>query len=111
MIKYSEEKCADVFDEITPLLERHWEEIALNKEKVKLNPDWDLYSKMNEMGLVRTFIARDNGKLIGYFVVTVHPHMHYKDTIYALNDVIYVDPEYRGSTVAVRLIKHVEKEL
>ena len=35
MITYQEEDLANCLDEMKPLLEDHWEEIALNK----LNPD------------------------------------------------------------------------
>lgn len=34
------ESLSKVRREIEPLLEEHWKEIALNKDKIKLNPDW-----------------------------------------------------------------------
>jgi hypothetical protein len=32
-------------------------------------------------------------------------HMHYSETTMAINDIMYVDPTHRGSTVGYRLIK------
>ena len=34
------EALAQVKREAEPLLQQHYEEIALNKDKIKLNPDW-----------------------------------------------------------------------
>lgn len=108
---YKEESYEEVVNDIMPLYEKHWEEIALNQDKIKLNPDLEKYQTLNAMGILRIFTARDNGKLVGYFLVMVTPHIHYKDHSFAVNDIIYVHPDCRGGTVAYRLIRFVEKQL
>ena len=111
MKKYSKELVVDCVDEFIPLVVEHWEEIAVNKDKVLLNPDIQKYIDLNEMGILDVYTARDGGKLIGYFVTMKSPHLHYQDHVFAMNDIIYVDPAYRKSTVAYRLVKFAEADL
>ena len=40
-MKYQIEKVRDCRKEVQPLIEKHWEEIALNQDVIKLNPDWE----------------------------------------------------------------------
>jgi len=108
-IKYQQEFLATVKDEIVPLLNSHWEEIALNKDKIKLNPDWDAYDNLEQVDKLKIFTARDDNKLVGYFVVIVGVNIHYKDHLFASNDIIYLSPEHRKGFTGIRLIKFAEK--
>lgn len=108
-MEYKQEFLATVQQDIKPLLEQHWEEIALNKDKIKLNPCWGTYGELERSGSLKIFTARDNGKLVGYFVVVVSKHMHYKDHLFANNDIVFVAKEYRKGFVGVNLIKFAEK--
>lgn len=108
-IKYQQEFLATVKDEIVPLLNSHWEEIALNKDKIKLNPDWDAYDNLEKVDKLKIFTARDGNKLVGYFVVIVGVNIHYKDHLFASNDIIYLSPEHRKGFTGIRLIKFAEK--
>ena len=108
-ITYQQEFLNDVVEDCKPLLEMHWEEIALNKDKVKLNPDWDAYYVLEDMGKLKIFTARENGLLVGYFVVIVGRHIHYKDHLFAGNDILYLSPKYRKGFTGIKLIKFSEK--
>lgn len=110
MINYQQESLATCKTDAIPLLEKHWEEIALHKDKIKLNPDWEAYANLEDAGILKIFTARDTeGKLVGYFVVFVKAHIHYKDHLFAYNDIIFVDQEYRKGFTSVRLMKFAEK--
>jgi hypothetical protein len=109
VITYQQESLVTVKADIIPLLEKHWEEVALNKEKIKLNPDWDAYANLEDAGVLKIFTARADGKLIGYFVVFVKSHIHYKDHLFCYNDLIFIDEEYRKGFTSPRLIKFAEK--
>jgi len=109
VITYQQESLVTVKADIIPLLEKHWEEVALNKEKIKLNPDWDAYANLEDAGVLKIFTSREDGKLVGYFVVFVKSHIHYKDHLFCYNDVIFVDEEYRKGFTSPRLIKFAEK--
>lgn len=110
MITYQQESLATSKVDAIPLLEKHWEEVALNKDKIKLNPDWDAYADLEDAGVLKIFTARDSDwKLIGYFVVFVKAHIHYKDHLFSYNDIIFVDQAYRKGFTSPRLMKFAEK--
>ena len=110
MVKYKQEFLSSCQKDCQYLIELHWEEIALNKEKIKLNPDWEKYKSLEELGALKIFTARDDvNKLVGYFVVIVGANLHYKDHIFAENDIIYLHKDYRKGFTGVKLIKFAEK--
>src|ERR1700685_2567393 len=97
--------------EMTPLLRRHWQEIATFKEHIPLDPDFPMYSRLDAACKLLTLTARVDDKLIGYCVFLLTRSGHYKSTLVGMNDVIYVEPEYRKGTVGLRLIREAEKRL
>jgi len=111
MITYQEESAQDCLEEIKPLIEMHWEEIAVYKDKIKLNPDFDKYLLLDSMGMLHILTARDDDKLIGYFISFIQPNMHYKDSLFATNDILYIDPVYRKGSVGYKLFKKAEDSL
>lgn len=110
-IKYQQEFLSTCRRSAEDLIKEHWQEIAVNKDKIKLNPDWDAYEELEAAGKLKIFTARDNGKLVGYFVVFINRHIHYKDHIYACNDILFLKEEYRKGMTGVKLIKFAEKYL
>ena len=110
-MEFTIEKVADFKDEIQPLLEMHWEQIALNKDKIKLNPAWDQYITLNENGVLFAYIARDKGILVGYFIVIVMDSLHYVDHKFATCDIIFVHPDHRKGMVGYKLIRFAEEHL
>lgn len=97
--------------EIKPLIKLHWQEIALDKESIPLDPDWDEYDRLASKDQLHLLTARNGSELIGYYVGIVRPHLHYKSTLMAFNDVMYIKPEHRQGMVGIRLLKEIEKTL
>ncbi len=94
------------------LIKLHYEEIALDKNQIPLNPDWESYQRMEDVGDLVCFTARDNAELIGYSFFFLKWHIHYSNTRFAHNDVLYVHPNYRkGTSIGKDLIKYSEAEL
>lgn len=108
-ITYQQEFLDTVEKDIKPLIEEHWEEIALNKFSIKLNPDWEAYHNLQENGVLKIFTARSDAALIGYFVVLIRKHIHYKDHIFSANDVLFLKQEYRKGLTGAKLMKFAEK--
>lgn len=101
----------ELVDEIFPLLEQHWREIA-HFQDIPLKPDWESYGKLESAGLLRVFTARDTEqKLIGYAAFFVRPAMHYMSSLQAMQDVIYVDPARRAGGLGARLIIWCDEQL
>lgn len=110
MYTYQEERYTDVIEEMKPLLEDHYEEIALYKEHIKLNPAYDAYEMMAAAGMLHIFTARieETNELVGYTVTFLQYHPHYKDHKYAVNDIIFVKPEHRHGEVAPEMLDRLE---
>jgi len=113
-MKFAHENLAKVKEDILPLIEEHWKEIALNKDVIKLNPDWEAYAAYDYIGSLRVYTARQDGQLMGYFVVLVSRSLHYKEHTFANNDIIFLRKEAREGMTGVKLIKYavtcLEKE-
>jgi Acetyltransferases len=96
------------------LFRAHFEEIATNQDSTTLDPDWRHYELIEQAGLIFTlaawhvqpFGALEPDKLCGYSANLLIPeHLHYKALRYVSNDVLYVHPDYRGGSVAGRLMR------
>lgn len=107
-ITYQQESLVTCHKEAQGLIQDHWVEIANNKDVIKLNPDWEAYFALEDQGRLKVFTARQEDILVGYFVVLVHNHLHYKDHLYAFNDVIYIAKEHRKGFVGPNLIRFAE---
>lgn len=110
-IEFSVESFDDVYSEMFPLLEQHYVEIAHNKEKIVLDPDVDKYRALCAAGVLHIVTARIDGEIAGYFVSFIAPHIHYKQTVIAQNDVLYVSPKHRGTLLAAKMFKYAESRL
>lgn len=112
MIKYAVEEITEsLIGEIKPLLEKHWEEIAIYKDVIKFDPKYEDYLLLETNKEIQTITVRDEGVLIGYYVSFIYFHPHYQSSKFSVNDILFIDKSYRGSTVGYRLLKFVEKEL
>jgi GNAT superfamily N-acetyltransferase len=105
------EPFSQIFAEVKPLVERHWEEIALNKDSVVLDPDWQRYIAMERLGQLSIVTVRAQGRLVGYCCMVIQPGLHYRSCLEARMDVFWLAPEYRGRMGGVRLFRAVEAEL
>ena len=90
------------------LFEEHYEEIARNKEVMKLKPDEKAYRNLEEANQIFILSAWQDDVLIGYSVNFVLNHPHYADLLLAQNDLLYIKKEMRGSRAGLRLIKETE---
>lgn len=108
-ITYQQEFLVTTEKDARPLLEKHWQEIAVNKEHIKLNPDWEAYADLEASGNLKIFTARDGSALVGYFVVFVRNHIHYKDHLFAHNDILFLSEPYRKGFTGIKLIKFAEE--
>jgi hypothetical protein len=54
MRSFQREAIEDVVDEIRPLLERHWQEVA-HYPDIPLIPNWQAYDQLQANGLLRIY--------------------------------------------------------
>lgn len=108
IVTYQAEQYKDCIDEALPLLSMHWEEIAHFKD-IKLNPDFEQYATFDSLGMLRVYTARKNNILIGYAVYFVRSNPHYKHSLQAVQDILYIHPQHRG--IGGRLILFADEAL
>lgn len=111
MLTFKEEPLNDVIEEIPTLLKCHYEEVALDRNAIPLDPDWNQYCKLDELGFLSIVTAREGRELVGYYAAFVMPHMHYKASLTAACDLFYLKPEYRKGRNPLRLFQAHEKAM
>lgn len=111
MIKFNTEKVLYIKEELKSLLDKHYEELTLDKDVVKLDPIWSLYGELEEKNQFFLFTVRDEDVLVGYSAFFMKPHIHYKDLMVATNDVIFLKKEYRLGITGIKLLKYSEQKI
>lgn len=103
-------KIGEVRSRIEPLLRAHFEEIAINRNTAPLNPFWDYYYVSERMNRLVVVAAESGYDLVGYSVYFLAPMLHNMPHLMAQNDIIYIHPEYRRGSLAMRLMQMGETE-
>lgn len=96
--------------EVQPCLPLHWEELALNRDKVPLDPMYEVYDAHAEAGRLLIVTLREAGKIVGYFIGFVAPGLHYRTCLTLTMDIFWTHPDIRGGFAGVKLFRAVEKE-
>lgn len=110
MITVMLESFEEHLPELLPLLPLHYEELALNKDKVPLDPQYGIYIERERRGELMFMVVRERGELIGYFIGFVAPGLHYQTCLTLIMDIFYVHPEHRGNSTGFKLFKAAEDE-
>ena len=112
MLSFQLEKFSSIQDEAASLFKAHWDEIAVDKDKIPLAPDWSKYAGLEQGGMLHCLTVRSEGKLVGYFIAFVLPHPHYSTAgEMAMTDVYFIHPDYRKGSAGIKLICEAERTL
>lgn len=94
---FAHEPFETAIEEMMPLLHEHHNEIEIDNVFLDLDVDKARYIELCNAGFLKTFTVRSAfGHLIGYAVFFIQHNLHYKASLHATIDVIYLKPEYRG---------------
>lgn len=110
-LSYQWERFGLIAREFPVLFRQHWEEIALNRDKIPLDPHWDRYYDFDIADILNVLTVRANGVLVGYLFVLVFPHLHYASTTWAQTDMFWLHPAYRQGGAGIRMFKMLEQHL
>lgn len=110
MITTHVESFEENLDYLKPLLPIHYQELALNQDKVPLSPQFDKYIAAEQSSELLFIALRKSGQLIGYFIGFVSLGLHYSTCLTCQMDIFYVLPEHRGSGAGFQLFKFVEDQ-
>lgn len=108
MIEIKLEPYSDCIDEMKAIYPQHYEELSRTKQ-LALNPQYDMYKKLADTGILKMISVRDSGSLIGYILFMIVPDLHYGGNLCA-EDIYYLKPEYRGRMIGSRMFKVFEEE-
>lgn len=110
-MRFDRETVDNVIGDIQPLLRKHWREIA-HYPDIELDPDYPRYLAMEAAGVLRIYTARSSGRLVGYGIFSICPALHYKQSVQAVCDILFIDPEHRrGLGIAGALLSHCDSQL
>ena len=110
-ITFIKETYTNVIEDIKPLLENHWQEVANYKDKVPLKPDFNKYQTLEKNKVLVIVTCRDNEKLVGYSIFFLSKHLHYTTCLVASNDILFLDKTYRKGRTGIKLIQESERLL
>jgi GNAT superfamily N-acetyltransferase len=102
-----------IIGDIKALLPSHWREIALYQDDIPLEPDYEMYKKIYDAGMLVIYAVRkfETGTLIGYALYFVRPHMHYSKHRWAVSDIFWLDPKYRNVGLGMFLFAFIERDM
>lgn len=110
-ITYQVESMSECVEEMSGLWDLHWQEIALDRQKIKLEPDVQTFQMLEDAGQLVIVTVRNDSQLVGYHVSLVRSHLHYKSSLTAYVDMYFLHPDYRGGMAGYKMFKFVEKAL
>ena len=81
--------------------EGRYKDFSINYEKLENL----YYNQFAENPIIKVFYALDEDELVGFgaFVITAH---YFTDELIASDIIVYVRPERRGSSAAVKILKN-----
>lgn len=111
-MKYQLEKLRNCIEEISRLSVAHHFEISKFTD-FDPDTDWETYIALEEQhGLLRVFTARDDKDVLrGYCAFHVAPSLHYKGLVQAHQDLIWIQPEFRGQGLGKKFIGWIDEKL
>lgn len=102
-VVFAEETFEQSWPDAETLIHLHWKEIASYPD-IPLDVDVEAYRRAEAAGLLCILTARVEGAMIGYVVFVLTPHLHYRTTVYAHQDVLYLHPAHRGRWMGAKMI-------
>lgn len=110
-VTFHTENWPDVVCELQKHWPAHWQEVAMHKDKIPLDPSFEEYARLHETGQLHVTVARSSGECVGYLVAIVRPHLHYRRSLSAFFDLYYVAPSHRLWMTGVQLFTEAERAL
>lgn len=92
-------------------LEHYGELEAGHQNRMKMEPDLASYQWLESQGQLAVLTARSAGRLVGYAVTVIRPHMHYRPTLCGFEDALFLTRGARRGMTGVRLVRAMNEAL
>ena len=96
-------------DQSLSLLDEHYDELATDKDVMRLSPNWKKYYELEERDMIAGLGAWLGSEMVGYSMNLVFQHLHYQDLKVLQNDVLFVAKNHRDGGVGLKLIEATEE--
>jgi L-amino acid N-acyltransferase YncA len=111
MLTAQVETVEGVLEEIKPLFADHWADLALDKDKAPLDPQYEVYLAREARGETLVVTLREAGDVVGYFVGFVAPGLHYRQTLTFIMDIFWVRKDHRNRAGGLKMMRRLLSEL
>jgi GNAT superfamily N-acetyltransferase len=111
IVTYQVENWFDALPEMEQLWPLHWQEIASDRDKVPLEPNYREYAALANLGVTHVVVARHEGRMIGYHVTMVKGHIHYASMLSGFVDMYFMHPDFRRGFAGIGLFRAAEDTL
>lgn len=108
-MEIEQEHVMEVYQEMDELLHDYFEKTIAKEGLPILNMDWRAYIELQRREHLILTTARDTrGRLLGFVMYYIYPHLHHKGFICAACDILAVRVEHRGRGIAQTLMEASE---
>lgn len=102
-----EERLSDkLIEELVPLTELSFVESKMLPDQ-KYKPDWERYLYLDEIEILRSFMARnDKHELVGYISFVLDHEIHTHDYVQAMHDSFFILKQHRAKGLALKMLNY-----
>jgi L-amino acid N-acyltransferase YncA len=111
MISYALEPWDRYYRDCQPLWPEHWDEIAVDKDRMPMRPDVATYQALDAAGRLQIVVVRDDGRMVGYILSVIRPHLHYADVLCGYEDAYFLTKSHRRGMIGVNLIREAIRHM
>jgi hypothetical protein len=110
-LSFATARFQEIMFDLPPLFLAHWKEVAIDRDRIALEPNFRQYQALDEAGCLAIQTARWDGDLAGYFFTLIVPHLHYQSCLAGLTDMYYLNERARVGWGYPRFFRYVMRDL
>lgn len=103
-----EERVDKTYEELDELVRDYYATTVASEDVPPIDFNWPVYCALQETGMLVLVTARSSGKLVGFVIYHIFPHLHHRSKINAACDTLAVNTRYRSLGIGRALMEHAE---
>jgi len=104
-MEINREPLRNALNEVEALLLDYFARTNAQEGQPQLDMDWHAFLRIEENGKLMLMTAREDVELRGFAVYVFYPHLHHAHSIWAMCDILAVDPDHRGKGIATAIVQ------
>lgn len=109
MITFRVGSWRDDLPRLRNLFQEFWEEGGESDRPLQV--DEAAYQALEQLQRLHVVVAETQGQLVGVGLFFVSPHLHYKNDLMAVTDILYIRPSHRRGFTGIQLFAFLESSL